>query len=259
MDRERKTFFGKRNKRVKVFVLTSLICILAAGFACLPASAGQRIPEKLIYDLSWTGIPVGQAEQEVSEQGDSYRIVSSARSNEWLSTFFPVDDRTESVLDRIGPFPGRSRNFKMVFKEGRRIRDREIRFQPQEMQALFLDRQNGDQVTVPLEPVTFDIYASFYHVRHQPLKPGGTFYVNVLDGKKLHRVEIRVLRRERVKVPVGEFDTLVIEPMVAPEGVFEGKRGVQIWLSDDERRIPVKAQTKVRLGSVTAVLAGGNY
>jgi len=83
--------------------------------------------------------------------------------------------------------------------------------------------------------------------------------VNVLDGKKLRRIEIRVLHRERVKVPAGEFDTLVVEPMVAPEGVFEGKRGVRIWLTDDERRIPVKAQTKVRLGSVTAVLAGGSY
>jgi hypothetical protein len=244
---------------VKAFVVTSLICILVAGLGFLPATAEQKIPEKLIYDLSWTGIPVGQAEQEVSEQGDSYRIVSSARSNDWLSTFYPVDDRTESVLDKVGPFPGRSRNFKMIFKEGRRIRDREIRFQPQETKALFIDHNNGDQVTVPLEAMTFDIYASFYHVRHQPLKPGATFYVNVLDGKKLHRIEIRVLRRERVKVPAGEFDTLVIEPMVAPEGVFEGKRGVRIWLTDDERRIPVKAQTKVRVGSVTAVLAGGSY
>lgn len=47
--------------------------------------------------------------------------------------------------------------------------------------------------------------------------------------------------------------------MVKSEGVFEGKRGAYIWLSDDFRRIPVKAQTKVAIGSVTAVLVGGNY
>lgn len=244
---------------MKAFFRTSLICILVSVLGALPAVAGQRIPEKLTYNLSWTGIPVGKAEQEISDQGDTVKIVSAARSNDWLSTFYPVEDRTESVLDKVGPFPGRSRNFKMLFKEGRRVRDREIRFHPQEMNALFLDHINGEQVRIPLEGETFDIYSSFYYVRHQPLEPGRSLYINVLDGKTPRRVEIRVLRRERVKVPAGEFDTLVIEPMVAPEGVFEGKRGVCIWLTDDDRRIPVKAQTKVTVGSVTAVLTGGSY
>ena len=244
---------------MKAFVRTSLICILLAALGVLPAAAGQKIPEKLTYNLSWTGLPVGKAEQEICDQGDTMKIVSAARSNDWLSTFFPVDDRTESILDKVGPFPGRTRNFKMLFKEGRRVRDREIRFHPQEMTALFLDHKNGDQIRIALEPETFDIYSSFYYVRHQPLKPGSSLYINVLDSKRLHRIEIRVLRRERIKVPAGEFDTLVIEPMVKPEGVFEGKRGAYIWLTDDERRIPVKAQTKVTLGSVTAVLTGGSY
>jgi len=244
---------------VKAFVRASLICILLAALGVLPAYAGQKIPEKLTYNLSWTCFPVGKAEQEISDKGDSIKIASSARSNDWLSTFFPVDDRTESILDKVGPFPGRTRNFKMLFKEGRRVRDREIRFHPQEMNALFLDHKNGDQIEIALEPETFDIYSSFYYVRHQPLSPGKSLYINVLDSKRLHRLEIRVLRKERIKVPAGEFNTLVIEPMVKPEGVFEGKRGAYIWLTDDERRIPVKAQTQVTVGSVTAVLTGGNY
>ena len=244
---------------VKTFICIAFISLLLAVHGALPAAAGQKIPEKLTYDLSWTGIPVGKAEQEIYDQGDTVKIVSSARSNDWLSTFFPVDDRTESVLDKVGPFPGRTRNFKMLFKEGHRVRDREIRFHLQQMNALFLDRKSGEEIRMVIEPQTFDIYSSFYYVRHQPLQPGRSLYVNVLDGKTLHRIEIRVLRRERVTVPAGEFDTLVIEPMVQPEGVFEGKRGVSIWLTDDDRRIPVKAQTKVTLGSVTAVLTGGSY
>jgi hypothetical protein len=249
----------KKRCAVKTFVRTSLICILLAALGVLPAVAGQKIPEKLMYDLSWNGIPVGRSEQEICDLGDTLKIVSLARSNDWLSTFFPVNDRTESVLDKIGHFPGRTRNFKMLFKEGRRVRDREIRFHPQEKYALFLDHKSGEEIRIALEPETFDIYSSFYYVRHQPLQPGKSLYINVLDSKKLHRIEIRVLRRERIKVPAGEFDTLVIEPMVKPVGVFEGKRGAYIWLTDDERRIPVKAQTKVKLGSVTAVLTGGSY
>ena len=139
---------------MKAFVRSSLFCILLACLGVLPAVAGQKIPERLSYDLSWTGIPVGKAEQEIRDQGDSVQIVSSARSNDWLATFFPVDDRTESKLDKVGPFPGRVRSFKMLFKEGRRVRDREIRFFPQQMSALFLDHKNGEQVRVADGPFT---------------------------------------------------------------------------------------------------------
>ena len=148
---------------------------------------------------------------------------------------------------------------KMLFKEGSRVRDREITFHPATKTAHYFDRKKNERQTIPLEADTFDIYSSFYYVRYQRLEPGMSVYINVLDSKKLHRIEVRVLRRERIMVPVGEFNTIVIEPMVKPVGVFEGKRGAYIWLSDDARRIPVKAQTRVTVGSVTAVLTGGNY
>ena len=222
-------------------------------------SASGRVPEKLVFSLSWTGIPVGIATQEIVDEGEMRRIVSTARSNDWLSTFFPVDDRTESLLEKSGPFPGKTRTFKMLFKEGRRVRDREISFNAAGRIAHYHDRKSGKQLSIALEPDTFDIYSSFYYVRHQPLEPGKSLYINVLDSKKLHRIEVRVLQRERITVPAGDFNTIKIEPMVKPVGVFEGKRGAYIWLTDDERRIPVKAQTRVTVGSVTAVLTGGNY
>jgi len=240
--------------KVMIAILLQVVLLTAAS-PVLPASG--RIPEKLVYSLSWTGIPVGIATQEIVDEGEVRRIFSTARSNDWLSTFFPVDDRTESILEKSGAFPGTTRNFKMLFKEGRRVRDREISFNPAEKTAHFYDRKNGEHLYIALEPETFDIYSSFYYVRYQPLEPGKSLYINVLDSKKLHRIEIRVLKRERITVPAGEFNTIKIEPMVKSEGVFEGKRGAYIWLTDDERRIPVKAQTKVAVGSVTAVLTGG--
>lgn len=233
--------------------------LLFVWITATPVSAAQKIPEKLVYDLSWTGIPVGTASQEIRDEGGTRRIVSMARSNAWLSAFFPVDDRTESILAKTGDFPGEPRIFKMLFKEGSHTRDREISFNLSGKTADFHDRRSGERVAVPITGDTYDIYSSFYFVRHQPLEPGKSFYIHVLDSKKLHRIEIRVLKREKVSVPAGEFNTVKVEPMVKPEGVFEGKRGAYIWLTDDERRIPVKAQTKVRVGSVTAVLTGGDF
>jgi hypothetical protein len=240
--------------RIKFIII---LFVVAISFS-RSAESAQKIPEKLVYSLSWTGIPVGIATQEITDENGFRRIVSTARSNAWLSTFFPVDDRTESILAKTGAFPGETRNFKMLFKEGTHVRDREINFNCATGNAKYHNRKNGEQADVRIEPQTFDIYSSFYFIRHQPLEVGKSLCVNVLDSKKFHRIEVRVLKKERIKVPAGEFNTIKIEPMVKPEGVFEGKRGAYIWLTDDERRIPVKAQTKVKVGSVTAVLTGGN-
>ena len=243
-----------------VVVRRCLAVLFAAAFWTLPSAEAVTMPEKLVYSLSWMGIPVGTATQEIVENGGTRKIVSHARSNDWLSAFYPVDDRTESQLDATGgPFPGQSRYYRMLFREGRRTRDREITFDQARLIGRFHDRISGEQVEVPIVENTFDIYAGFYYVRNQPLEPGTSFMIHLLDGKELRHIEVKVLKRERVKVPAGEFDTIQVKPLVKPEGVFEGKGGALIWLTDDSRRIPVKAQTKVRVGSVTAVLTGGSF
>lgn len=234
--------------------LIALLCL--APFA----AAAPRVPEKLVYELSWTGINVGTATQEVSEDRTGRRIVSTARSNDWLSVFFPVEDLIESGYDRDkGPFPGLVRHYRLRTREGNRRRDREITFTHEKGVAHFRDNLGSEKVDIPIPPDTIDIYGSFYYIRYLPLEVGKSHFVNILDSKRQRRIEVRVLRRERLKTVVGEVNTLVIQPLVASEGVFEGKGTVHIWLTDDERRIPVRARTKVTVGSVMATLVDGTF
>lgn len=219
----------------------------------------QRVPEKLVYSLSWLGIPVGTATQEIVEEGATRRITSTARSNDWLSAFFPVEDVIVSSLAKSGaPFPGLTRHYRMQIREGSHRRDREIVFEQEKGKARYHDLINGEKLDIPIAGTTYDIYGSFYYVRYLPLEVGKPVSVNVLDGRELHAIEVRVLRRERLKTVLGEVDTIVIRPLVKAEGVFEGKGAVTIWLTDDGRRIPVRAQTKVKVGSVIATLTGGD-
>ncbi|GFE57688.1 DUF3108 domain-containing protein [Geobacter sp. AOG1] len=230
-------------------------------FFVLPDTGfAQTVPEKLVYELSWTGIPVGMATQEITDEGEMRRIVSTARSNDWLSVFFPVNDRIESTLESAGaPFPGLTRHYRMQMSEGRHSRDREIDFDQAGRKAVYRDHRSGEKKDIPIIPPVFDIYGSFYYVRFLPLEVGKSFVVTVLDGKDVEQVAVRVLRKEKLKTVLGELDTIVIRPMVKSQGVFEGKGSVHIWLTDDARRIPVRAQTKVTVGSVTANLVGGSY
>ena len=241
------------------FPLACMMLLSVASFLFMPLSAqAQKVPEKLVYELSWSGISVGTATQEITQEGNIRRIVSTARSNDWLSTFFPVEDIIESTLFANGaPFPGLTRQHRIRMKEGKRHRDRETVFEQEGRMAHYVDHLSGDKKEVPLPPLTFDAYASFYYVRYLPLEVGKTVSVNVFYGTEAERLDVQVLRREKIKTVLGQVNTIVIKPMVKSKGIFEGKGTVQIWLTDDERRIPVKAQTKVAVGSVTAKLVGG--
>lgn len=239
--------------------LTLLLAAILFLTCLFPAPLfAQRVPEKLAYSLSWLGIPVGTATQEIVEEGATRRITSTARSNEWLSAFFPVEDVIVSSLDRSGaPFPGLTRHYRMQIREGSHRRDREIVFVQEKGTAHYHDLRSGERLDIPIAGTVYDIYGSFYYVRYLPLEVGKPVFVHVLDGKEPRAVEVQVLRRERLATVLGEVDTIVIRPMVSQEGVFEGKGAVTIWLTDDARRIPVRAQTKVRVGSVVATLTRG--
>ena len=233
----------------RLFFLSAVALLLLS-----PPLGAAPVPERLVYRLTWTGIAVGTATQEIRADGSSRKIVVTARSNDWLSAFYPVNDRIESQLDgQTGPFPGTPRYYRMQTSEGTHTRDREIHFNG-DGTAVFHDRRGGERVALKVPPRTYDIYSSFYHVRYLPLEVGSSVFVNILDGKESQRLEVKVLRRETLDTVFGSVRTIVIRPLVRSEGVFEGKGEVTIWLTDDSRRIPVRVQTKVIVGSVTANL-----
>ena len=45
-----------------------------------------------------------------------------------------------------------------------------------------------------------------------------------------------------------------LEPILKEEGVFKQKGSLRIWLTDDERKIPVQMKSKVLVGHITAEL-----
>jgi hypothetical protein len=69
----------------------------------------------------------------------------------------------------------------------------------------------------------------------------------------------RVLKRETITTKAGEFDTFLVEPEVKEiGGVFRKSPDakLQIWITTDARRIPVRVRSKVAVGSFYMDLTG---
>ncbi len=242
----------------RFFLILLLLPLLSWSFVSL--AAAFAIPEKLVYDLTWTGIKAGTAMQEIHKVGDEIHIVSTARSADWISSFFPVEDRIESILTGANP-PGIGlpRSYRMKIREGRHRRDREVQFDQAGKTSHYRNHLSGEKVDIALPGNTFDTLSSFYYVRTLKLEVGKPVFLTILDGKKVWRVEVKVLRKEKLKTRLGTFDTIVIKPLLKSEGIMDRRGDMYIWLTDDHRLLPVKMKTKVKVGSITATLVDGTF
>jgi hypothetical protein len=234
-------------------------------FSALLAFSSQAwcfsIPERLEFDVSYSGIPAGRAVQEVTRSGNEIRIVSTARSADWLKYFFRVDDRIESVLS-VGPAPhflGSPRLYRERISEGRTRYQKDAFFDQKKMEVVTRDLLGKSETTHRITSQTYDTLSSFFYFRTIELQVGKSTFIEIFDCKKFWNTEVQVLRREEIEIPLGRFRTVVIRPILQSEGIFARTGDLHIWLTDDERRIPVMMKSKVRIGSITATLVGGSY
>jgi len=219
------------------------------------------IPERLVYDLTWTGIKAGEAILEVKGGGDRLTITSRAQSAQWVSVFYTVDDRVESLLTKDSTKHGMGQpvNYRLNLREGKRKKDKEVIFYRDVSKALYIDYLTDERREYGIPSLIFDPLSSFFYLRTMHLEVGKSVYVTIFDSKKVLDVEVQVTGREKISVPAGEFQTIVIKPLMKSEGIFFSKGDIRIWLTDDGRRIPVKMKTGTGIGSITARLVGGNY
>jgi hypothetical protein len=219
------------------------------------------IPERLEFEISYTGITAGRAVQEVTLEGNEVHIVSTATSADWLKLFFPVDDRIESVLVKGAPplFIGVPRLYRERIHEGWTRFEKDAFFDRELLNVKTKDFLKKTETTQKISRRTYDTLSSFFYFRTVALQVGTSSFIDIFDCKKLWNTEVQVLRREQVKTSLGTFNTIVIKPLLKSEGIFARTGDMYIWLTDDDRRIPVQMKSKVKIGSIAVTLVGGSY
>jgi hypothetical protein len=215
------------------------------------AKVPWKIGEYFQFSIDWSGLNGGNALMQVQnmqtvEGHRAWRIVTKAESNSFVSKFYKVRDRAESFVDADSLF---SRRFEKHLREGSYRKDLSIRFDQEDGKAVY---ENGKALDVPRH--VHDVLSAFYYIRTCPLPDGASIAIPTHDNEKSYDMVVKVIRRERIEVPGGKFDCVVVEPVLKSEGIFKAKGEMFVWLSDDERRIPVQVKSKVPIGSITVSL-----
>ena len=240
-------------------VLTTLLFTLA--FSASTRAEENRYPfspgEKLTFQVRWAFIPAGEAVLEVypieTMNGRKvYHFVLTARS-------YPVVDLIYKVRDRIDAYTDEKLSHSILYKEtkeGKRKKKVVLSFDWEKGEA---QRSNfGEKrAPVPIKPGTFDPLSVYYALRLHDLKENMELEKPLTDGKKWILGRARVVKREKVTVLSGTYDTYLVEPNLEHiGGVFKKSKDakLKIWVTADARRIPVKIKSKVAVGSFVGEL-----
>jgi hypothetical protein len=244
-------------KNLALFAGGTLLCLNLL----ISTALALEVPERLVYDATWGGMKAGSAVQEVTAQGDELRIVQTVKSSGPVSAFLSIDDKKESVVSRKSAAdpPGGPSYYREKINEGKTRRLREARFDFAQLKVHAKDLLQDSGKTDPITPRTYDSLSSIYFVRSRQLVPEQPIFFDIYDFKRLWNAEVRVVKRENVRTPLGTFKTIVVTSQLKLNGESARAGNSTVWFTDDSRRIPVKIKTKLKVGEMTLTLVGGSY
>jgi hypothetical protein len=219
------------------------------------------IGEDFQYVIKWGVVLAGYSSLSIPEiinvnQRPTYHIVSAAHSGGMVSAFYTVEDHNDVWLDEAALVTVR---YEKRIHEGKfQIDETSILDQPArrwKTRSYRLDKNTYEEKEGDLPPNALDSFGSLYYVRTLPLEVGQTYIIDVHSGDKVYPLTVNVLKREKVKVPAGKFDCIMVEPFLRGPGIFISKgKKLQVWLTADERRIPVRMRSEIMIGHVSAEL-----
>jgi hypothetical protein len=95
-----------------------------------------------------------------------------------------------------------------------------------------------------------DLLSAIFYPASQTLTPGQSFQVPVADAMHTVTVTMHVEARETVRVPLGTYPTLRVQPTAAA-GTVKARGNIWIWYTDDEKHIPVQMRARLFWGTIT--------
>jgi len=218
------------------------------------------VGEALSYDISWSAVLVaGTATARVVEKKapapsspDAYSIVVEGRPIPMLARLYNLYYRMDTLLDGGSLLSQRGT---LYSEEGSDKTTGTTRFDRGARRA-FYERQ-ADTVTkvdFAIPAGTQDGLAAFYTIRARAFKAGERFSIPVSDSGGVYSVQVEVAQPETVRVPLGEFSAWNLKAGITDAQGQPVWKNIALWISNDARRLPVKMQAELPVGSFVLVL-----
>jgi len=100
---------------------------------------------------------------------------------------------------------------------------------------------------------TNDLLGIAYKLRttpHVELISKDTLFFSYYYDKKIYDSYLVKIGKEKIKTKFGELNTVRYSPLLEKGRMFKQTTGATIWISDDQRHIPIKIELPILVGSI---------
>ena len=227
----------------------ALVAALWLALLAPTANAAGELPqfEEVRYSVSWGIVPAGKGMFRARAVDGGYTLRAQICSTGLVNAFHSVRDQlyTEVGSTRDGLRPtyhrvtqieaGKRQETIMEFLDSERVRIEK--------------RKKGKLKKEEVKAVPAGIHDTLsiiYAVRRLPLEVGETYRLPLLDGDDVETLVIPVAGRMELK----GYQVLEVRPYTVEDGEREENGQWELFLTDDERRIPVRMKLALSFGKL---------
>jgi hypothetical protein len=246
--------------------MTSLPALLLASLAFAaappapPASSRTDLPfrpgESLVYDVAWTMLNAGTVTLSVGHepgtQPAAWHYSAEGRPGAALASLYPLYYKADAIVDPATLLPQKAWVYQ---QEGSRKRTRLTLFDQAAKKAHFEQVGTGRLKDYATPAGVQDSLSVLYAVRAaRNLAPGARLSVPVSDSGRIYTAELSVGAAETIDTPIGKISAYRITPRITNAQGQAERRPITIWVSTDARRLPVKIEIELAVGSFKVTL-----
>lgn len=209
-----------------------------------------NVGEKLTYTMHYGFIDAGRATLEVQKcekkinNRELLHVVGKGKSLGAFNWFFKVQDRYETYIDSESMIPWMF--IRRVYEGGYEINQDYTFYQHKQKVT---DGKKSYEVPENIQ----DMISSYYYARtidFSNAQKGDIFEFNSFVDGEVYPLKIKYLGKETIKIRKGKFKCLKFVPVVQKGRIFKKEDDLQVWISDDENKIPLLAKASILVGSI---------
>ncbi len=222
---------------------------------------GERLTYVVYYNWGWIWVSAGEVTFTVNEIDTGYHLHSFGSSYPSYEWFFKINNRYESFIDPETYLPYRSIR---DINEGSYSKYEEVVYDRSGQQALTQRGKNKgaprDTTYSDIEPCVHDLLSIIYYARSSPWRsdfPSGyEIPVDLFFGKREYNLALTYKERipkQKIK-KLGNFDVLRFSPELIKGELFEEGDEANIYVTNDDNKLPVLIESPLSVGKVKVVL-----
>lgn len=251
----------------KLFIAIALP-VLFFSVAMYSTASYRHIPQKALrpgerihYKVSYGVINAGEATMEIDPKIHTmnsrpcFKVDIYGRTIGFFDLMIKIRDNWGTYIDTSAIV---SQRFYQYIEEGKYRKKEIIDFDHKNSKAVVhrLDKHSGalkEKVKFDVPANMQDIVSGYYYMRtldFDTIAKNSVFEMQGFFDDTVYHVGVEYLGKEKIKTRIGEFEALVISPIVPQNKFFSGKNPVRAWISDDEKKIPLKVRANLIVGGL---------